>query len=194
MSNVTGCSTEVLSSIATLFSNIVDPDDPKFCSAEHTDSLDVIERSLTYCTQIVEDRSGEPKCPQTEIATKVAELYRLAGLVYLYRAARGLPTNAAKVRSVVGSAFGILPTLSILQRAFPLVILGCEAKTDDERLIILDLLERNRTHRELEPCCRIRSFIEASWAQDDLHTEKEVNYVRKMDAIISLSKNVPSFA
>lgn len=39
-----------------------------------------------------------------------------------------------------------------------------------------------------------RRFIEASWAQDDLSSGEEADYVRKMDAIMSLSSFPPSFA
>ncbi|KAF2093945.1 hypothetical protein NA57DRAFT_80950 [Rhizodiscina lignyota] len=194
VSNVVGCSTEVLSSIATLFNTVVDHDDPQFNSLERIEILNTIERSLAYCSQHVDARNYGDASIQPDTAAKVAELYRLAGLVYLYRAGRGMPANAPKVRNAVESGLSILATLNKLDRAFPFVILGCEARTDEERLVVLDLLRRNQAQKELGTSSRAHWFIQTSWAQDDLHTEKEVNYIRKLDAIISLGNAPPSFS
>jgi len=74
------------------------------------------------------------------------------------------------------------------------VILGCEAHSDEERLLILDLLEKTQDCRKIGDVVGAQRFIEASWAQDDLHGEEELDYVRKFDAVMCMSRYRPSFA
>jgi hypothetical protein len=125
---------------------------------------------------------------------KVAELFRLAGLIYHYRAGRSLPSDDPKVKALVESRLEIAASLENCTRAFPVVILGCQTHSDENQLVILELLRRSQESHKYSNMARAQRFIEASWAQDDLDTEGELDYVKKVDAIISLSKYLPSFA
>ena len=98
------------------------------------------------------------------------------------------------MKLLVEAGLQIVASLDACARAFPVVILGCEARSDSDRLVILDLLRRTKSCRKIGFIAGAQKFIEAWWAQDDLHAEEELDYVRKFDAIMSLSKYRPSFA
>jgi hypothetical protein len=180
-----------MENIARVCDNVYDLDDPKRNSPQHIETLDRLERSLVHAKQYVED-GDEPK--QDNTSMQIAELYRLAGLVYLYRAGKSLPPTNIKVRTTVAAGFKIAATLISCTRAFPLVILGCEARTDAERLVLMDLVRRTQAHRKIGNIVGAQRLIEAAWAQDDLCAgDGEVDYVRKLDAVVRLSRFVPSF-
>ena len=175
----------------------MDHNDPGRDSVEYIEDLNRLERRLTHIKQQVDqedetETSGQP-CQDDSIA-KIAELYRLAGLIYLYRAGKGYPSNNPSVKLLVEGGLEIAASLDACPRAFPVVILGCEARCDSDRLVILDLLRRTQGCRKIGDISGAQKLIEAWWAQDDLHGGEEFDYVRKFDAIMSLSKYRPSFA
>lgn len=195
--NTIGCSAEVLEVIAKICDNILDHNDPARGSLEYIEHLNHLERRLTHVKQLVDQEDeietlGQP-C-QDDSVPKIAELYRLAGLIYLNRAGKGFPSNKSNVRLLVEAGLEIVASLDACGRAFPVVILGCEARSDSDRLVILDLLRRTKSCRKIGFIAGAQKFIETWWAQDDLHAEEEFDYVRKFDAIMSLSKYRPSFA
>lgn len=154
-----------------------------------------MERRLKYATQYLSDESREgANAEKGAFIMETAELYRLAGLVYLYRAAEGLPTTAAKVRAVVEPGLELLRSMDVCDRNFPVTIIGCEALGDEERTIVLDLLSRTRARCKAESLVFPERFVKASWAQDDLSPDRDLDYVTKFDAIMSRSNSLPSFA
>jgi hypothetical protein len=182
-----------LDAIAKVCDNVLDRNDPTRNSFEHIEALNCLERRLAHSKQWVDQREDSGTTVQDGSVEKVAELYRLAGLIYLYRGAKGFSSNNSNVKMVVDAGFEIAASLKTCARAFPIVIIGCEARCDNERVVILDLLRRTQDCRKIGNIVRAQRFIEASWAQDDLQTEEELDYVRKFDAIMSRSKNLPSF-
>lgn len=189
-----GCSAGVLESIAKICELLLDRNDLTCNSSERIEVLNRLERRLVHAKQYVNQEDEPETSSQNESIKKVAELYRLAGLIYLYRAGKGFSSNKSNVRMAVEAGLEIAASLKTCTRAFPIVVLGCEARCDNDRLVILELLRRTQDRRKISNIVTAQRFIEASWAQDDLHTEEELDYVRKFDAIMSRSKYLPSFA
>jgi len=189
-----GCSAEVLSSIAKTCDHVLDHGDPIINSLEHSEALNRLERRLVNAKQYIGSKDEPEKSSQHKSARQVAELYRLAGLIYLYRAGKKLSSNDSKVKKAVDAGLDIAAGLKICSRAFPLVIIGCEARCDKDRLAILDTFRRTQNFRKTGNLIWAQRLIEASWAQDDLHTEEELDYVQKLNAIMSMSRYLPSFA
>jgi len=167
--------------------------DLKSNGVEHAQAVDRFERKLIYAKQYVFLEEEPETLPQDNSAKKVAKLYRLAGLIYLYRACKGLSSTSPSVKTAVEAGFSIMAGLTICDRAFPLVILGCEARCDGDRLMVLDLLRRTRECRKIGNFGMAQQFIEASWAQDDLSPDEALNYVQKFNAIMSMNKYLPCF-
>jgi Fungal specific transcription factor domain len=175
----------------------LDHNDTDHDSLEYIEGLSYLEMRLIHVKQQVEhaDEPEMSKKPCRDVSiSKIAELYRLAGLIYLYRAGKRCKSNNSNLKLLVESGFKIAAGLDACPRAFPVVILGCEAHCDSDRLIILDLLRRTQGCRKIGDISGAQKLIEAWWAQDDLFAGEGLDYAKKLDAIMSLSKHRPSLA
>lgn len=188
-----GCSLEVLTAISTLINTVIvmeTDDDP------HTETLDRIERRLKYAQQEVqiEDLDDTTLAEATRQIRSIAELYRLAGLIYLYRAGRKTSPSNSKLQSFVEAAFRILGAMQTCERTFPLFVVGCEARTDVQRAIVLQLLSTTQTRFTPSNILRVHNYIERFWAADELDFNQEIDYAEKVTAILSSSGALPAFA
>jgi hypothetical protein len=125
-------------------------------------------------------------------ASLVTELYRLAMLVYLSRASDNLLHQSARTQQHIDKAFAILAQLGSCDRQFPVFVLGCEARSDDQRAVVLDLIARTEQGSASRSFTLARRLLQASWAQDELG-KGEVNCWDKLSCIISCCKILPAF-
>lgn len=79
---------------------------------------------------------------------------------------------------------------------FPLLILACEARRDDQRVAILNLVERTQRDSRIRTVRGVMDAIQSIWVQQDLHADGDilVNYLDVMSAGISSTSTIPSFA
>ncbi|KAK1760131.1 fungal-specific transcription factor domain-containing protein [Echria macrotheca] len=116
-----------------------------------------------------------PTTSPTPDSSSVLELYQLATLVYLNRAAAAAaaefqPAAARRSRTQkhVDRAFSLIPHLETCDRQFPVFIFGCEARSDEQRAAILDLVSRTERGDGSRSFNHVRRLLEAVWAGDDL--------------------------
>ncbi|KAM5354782.1 hypothetical protein ACJ41O_001428 [Fusarium nematophilum] len=135
--------------------------------------------------------SGLERC-----AAAKAEVYRLSTLIYLSHATGDDLIPPPEMALLVDRAFDIFSMTHICERPFPLLILGCDAHTDEQRLLILDLISATEKSRPLRDLECLRRFLHAVWTQDDLCAEAgvKVNYMEKLSAVISSNDIMPPFA
>ncbi|KAI5854500.1 hypothetical protein GGS23DRAFT_590628 [Durotheca rogersii] len=125
-------------------------------------------------------------------AALLDELYQLAMLVYLNRATGDLLGQAAKTQQQIDRGFSIFTQLSSCERQFPVFILGCEARTDEQRAVVLDLIARTEKKVSSRSFNFVRLLIQAIWAQEDL-SDGEINYWDKLSSIIGCCSIMPTF-
>ncbi|KAI1274477.1 fungal-specific transcription factor domain-containing protein [Xylaria sp. FL0933] len=126
----------------------------------------------------------------------VTELFSLALLTYLGRATSDLlPELGDKIEQHIERAYCIFSNLEYCDRQFPLLILGCEARNEEERIVFLDLLSRTQDRSQAAPLVQVETLVKASWAQSDLadHAGLKFDYVEKLNALISSCKVIPTF-
>lgn len=126
-------------------------------------------------------------------ATLIMRLYQLSMLVYLNRACEVFHKHSTKTQAYVDEAFAIFRRLEACEWQFPVFIIGCEAHTDEQRIIILDLISRTEKKRSSRSFNYVQHLSQAIWAQDDL-TAGTSSYWDKLSAIITSCSIVPSFA
>ena len=125
--------------------------------------------------------------------TLVMKLYQLAMLLYLNRSSEGLIDQPIRTRQQIDQAFAILPQLSFCKQQFPVYIIGCESRTDEQRAEILDVIlrtEKLSSSRSFNHCKRL---LQASWAQDDLAGWNNISYRSKLSSTMGLAEIVPAF-
>ncbi|KAI1321683.1 fungal-specific transcription factor domain-containing protein [Xylariaceae sp. FL0255] len=155
-------------------------------SSEHKSFLKIIDWKIRNFAvlEMVEDT--------TDDALMNAEIYKLAMLVYLSRASDDMLSQAAITQQYIDQAFARFAKMDSCHRQLPLFVLGCEARTDDQRMTVLDLISRSGTRTASRSLEQIKILMEALWAQDDL-SSSEIKYTAKLDYLFSCCRNIPSF-
>ncbi|KAL2862299.1 Zn(II)2Cys6 transcription factor [Aspergillus lucknowensis] len=122
-------------------------------------------------------------------------LFHAAILVYLNRRTRHALEPASETARRIQGAFQTFSTLESCERQFPLFILGCEARTDEARCVVLELIARTEKAASSRSLYIVRKLIEAVWVQDDLAAGGgvAVDYGEKMSAVISVPWILPTF-
>ncbi len=157
------------------------------------DSLNVLEGSASTVVEI----STRYRNSSTEANTKAADmirLYQTAAVIYLSRVAECISEEARYMQPLLADAFTLLSQIRTCELQFPLLILGCEARTDEQRITILDLVQRTEMTSYSRDLDCLRRSLRALWVQEDLCADGhlQANYVDRMTSIISATRFVPS--
>ncbi|KAH7310539.1 fungal-specific transcription factor domain-containing protein [Stachybotrys elegans] len=125
----------------------------------------------------------------------VRELYHLAALIYLGRAAGPYLVDADRITPWVRRGFRLLGALETCDRTMLLAVIGGEARTDEERMAIIDILAATETSHPVRMKDCIWNLMHALWSHDDLHAEKDlpVDYREKFTSIVSMFPLLPPF-
>ncbi|KAI9742119.1 MAG: hypothetical protein M1834_000509 [Cirrosporium novae-zelandiae] len=184
-----GCSLEILDIISQVVDIVLDPANPSYFSDTHERTMKSLELRLINVRQVMEVHDGE----QQTRSEKIAELYRIATLVYLKRAAQKHPSSSCEVRELIDNAMMLLSQLETCERPFPLFVIGCEARDDIQRSQIIDILSKTQQQRKVGNLISVQEMIEVAWIQDDLHTEQELDFTSKLTVAMSTNAILPTF-
>ncbi|KAK1979556.1 fungal-specific transcription factor domain-containing protein [Colletotrichum cereale] len=136
-----------------------------------------------------------PSGPVTQRIAAKAEVFRISALVYLSRSTNQDVLRPSELHLLVDKGLCLMKNMSLCERPLPLLILGCEARTDIERLRILDLVSSTETRTPWREVHFMRTLLQALWIQDDLDYESniELDYTEKLSAIFNASEFLPHF-
>lgn len=135
------------------------------------DEWHLVEDRVSHLTQRLDpsDANGLPVHEQTRILT-TAELYRIAAFLYLQRT--GECTQNQDVRSMyLEHAFQALNNLKVCTSPWPLFVIACETENDQQRIMILQTLDRMDNERHIGNVFVLRDIIESFWKQQDLQAD-----------------------
>lgn len=123
------------------------------------------------------------------------KIWQLATRVYLARASQGQWQPSINVESEMDAVFDEIITFCFCKHAFPLLIVACEAHTDERRAAIIDLIDRTERGGLIRNFKMLRAMIQSIWVQQDLHADSEllVNYLGVISTVISSSTTLPFF-
>ncbi|KAI2618208.1 fungal-specific transcription factor domain-containing protein [Hypoxylon sp. NC1633] len=133
-----------------------------------------------------------PATKDSPESARTVELYQLALLVYLHRVSGNMLDQHNRTQQRIDKAFAMFSQLSSCERQFPVFILGCEARTDDQRAVILELISRTEKNISSRSLLYVKLLLQGIWAQDDL-AERELHYWDKLSCMISCCSIVPTF-
>ena len=130
--------------------------------------------------------------------TVVADLHRLACLIYVNRAIHRVSGTEFRHRRLVREGISLLSQTKTCQHAWPLFIIACEAVDDEQRLAILDVFEKSQQDRRRRSSHIhfIQHLVEGVWNQHDLNAdaEKQVDHLTVLDAVVGGVSFMPVFA
>ncbi|KAI1422128.1 fungal-specific transcription factor domain-containing protein [Xylaria sp. FL1777] len=131
---------------------------------------------------------------EATMTVTLTELYRSAVLVYIARICENKFGESMDWTPLLDKSFAQIEQAHTCQHTFPIFILGCEANTDERRIIILDLLRRTEETyvRSLD---FIRRALDSVWIQDDLNADqyRALDYTNKLNVVVSSSPTIPTF-
>ncbi|KAF1990276.1 hypothetical protein K402DRAFT_348234 [Aulographum hederae CBS 113979] len=193
ITDLAGCSGELLEIMTELFTivrNLNTTDDGR--SDQHEKTFKDLQARLETIQQEVNVTSTRTSHEVARLKS-TAELYRLACLIYLERVGRGVPRWNTRVGKVVEVALDLLESLKSCERAFPMFVVSCEARTDEQRRIVLDVFAETSKTRNVGNMNLVRTMVEAAWVHDDLHGEEEVPALDMYNFVVSACQAMPSF-
>lgn len=126
----------------------------------------------------------------------VMQLYQLAILLFLNRSVEDIiEPNPVRMQGHIDKAFALLAQLrSGCKPQFPIYIIGCEAQTDEQRAIVLDVIFQTERASSSRSWNYFRRILEATWAQDDLaNGNHNMSYHERLSSVISQCLVIPSF-
>ncbi|KAK6209288.1 hypothetical protein LQW54_006392 [Pestalotiopsis sp. IQ-011] len=194
-----GCSIEVMeimSYINGIRAREMHAEQDEFSAEEKSrinDEVYCIEGRLANLDQGMDPSYASQLCPyKRAMILNTAELYRLATFLYLQRA-----HNTAQVHELrplyLQQAFAVLRSLETCTSPWPLFVLACEADTDDQRIDILQALDRMDSERHIGNIRVLRDIIEVFWKQQDMHADTGQSLNPKWWDVIDLNLATPWF-
>ncbi|SCO90463.1 uncharacterized protein FRV6_14591 [Fusarium oxysporum] len=168
----------------------MDPQDPQSQSPEYRNSLRRLEAQVD---DLIASPVPNDLNPESAFAL---ELYRVATRIYIARASQSPWEAPAVLDSLVDALFNGPVASCTCIHFFPLLILACESRRDDQRVAILNLIDRTQRDARIRSMKAVTNAIQAVWVQQDLHADSEVlvNYMDLLSIGISSSSSIPSFA
>ncbi|KAI9154808.1 Beauvericin cluster-specific repressor BEA4 [Paramyrothecium foliicola] len=136
----------------------------------------------------------EAHTPTSAIASpidrSVEGLLRLASLIYLERRWHNTPEQTEELTGWVDQGFLELGTLEVCPWPFILLIFACEARSDHQRRVLLDVIVRTEEMEPMNNLDQIKAMIRFAWVQEDLGSWTG-SYHQMMRLIVSTSETLP---
>ncbi|KAH9888206.1 fungal-specific transcription factor domain-containing protein [Xylariomycetidae sp. FL2044] len=174
---LTGCSKDLLTliseinSLGSLLGSSGDPKRPA-CTLTEEQQLwrDSIERRLHQL-----QRLGDVPSHSNEDMQRIAEVKRLATLLYLHARIDHSSPQEPHMTRVTAQILTLLPQVSlrtntVLWPLFIVATLGTRQESDEDRLFILSTLAALQSTRQLGNVRKARQVIESVWTARDLKT------------------------
>ncbi|KAH8912979.1 hypothetical protein BR93DRAFT_949035 [Coniochaeta sp. PMI_546] len=187
------CSHELLRHLYNMFDVIRKPTDSQYHSDEYENSLRCLENKITSIVPSPPNSISDTMSDSSTGWVATIDILKLASLIYLKRASRNFSGTSPQIDAMVDKAHALLDILETFDLAFPLLIIGCEARTDEQRLSVLGHIERAMRTSTLRSLHGLQNILEQIWVQDDLAVDYELDYLEKLDAVISSYQIMPSF-
>lgn len=188
--NLADCPHQMIDLLYEVINTVKRPTDEGYFSVEYATSLDHLEHKIHSVHRGLKD----PAPSATDSCSGYLQLYQIASLIYLERASRNFSGRSTKIDALVERGYHILRHSDISNVVLPVFILGLEAKEDGARMLILELIDGKATGTHLRSLEAVNRLLQFAWVQDDLETEKDVDYVLKLDTIITSNSIIPALA
>ncbi|KAK7454747.1 hypothetical protein CaCOL14_005815 [Colletotrichum acutatum] len=113
------------------------------------------------------DEVAHSTSAQIRDASATAELYRLASLLYLQRVVPAAGDEKKRF-GYLEQAYAAMKEVRVATSPWPVFIFACETRLEEQRIYILDILDRMDKIRNVGNVRVMRSVIENVWIQQDL--------------------------
>lgn len=169
------------------------PTDALYHSEEYERALGCLENRIINSVILAPEGISDTMSGLSTAWMVTMEIFKIASLIYLNRASRNFSGTTPQIDAMVERAYVLLGYLETFDPAFPLLIIGCEARTDEQRMRMLDHIGRVMKASSLRDLLGLQDILQQIWVQDDLAVGYELDYLNKLDAIITSYRIMPCF-
>ncbi|UKZ68652.1 uncharacterized protein TrAtP1_009676 [Trichoderma atroviride] len=179
----------ILNLLSELCDKLYDPWDPRSRGEDYHNSLRTLESRAENVLSTLNLVNSD-----ADIILGV-KIWQLATRIYLSRASQSQWESTINLESEIEEAFDGIVTVCLCKHAFPLLIMACEAYTDERRAAIIDLIDRTERDSFVRNFGKLRDMIQSVWVQQDLHADGDllVNYLGIISTVISSNTTLPFF-
>ncbi|UNI17470.1 hypothetical protein JDV02_003811 [Purpureocillium takamizusanense] len=170
---------KLLDLLGRAIDTVVEPTKPHHHSQGYRQDVELLGSALT--SGRFADSSGK---------ADDMELFRLAILVYLHRAAEPILGHPEKLADCIARAFEALAHIDGYRYPFALLIFGHEARTDEQRMTVLRLIGKTRETSPADSLASVGRIVRFLWVHDDLMDGGQ-DYLGKLSAAISSASALP---
>ncbi|KAI0543413.1 fungal-specific transcription factor domain-containing protein [Xylaria curta] len=183
----------ILSILSEIWDVLLDPSDPRSHSVEYKDRLRALEwkvDNLPFATSPTIESDDDRDDFEFTV-----QLYQVATRVYLTRASQNPLEPTANLDYLVSRQFAGPVKHCYCRHFFPLLIIACEARTDEQRIAILNLIDRTDKKGYGRSMETFRAQVQSFWIQQDLYADSDLNmnYLGLMKSVISSDRTLPSY-
>ncbi|RYO99742.1 hypothetical protein DL764_006730 [Monosporascus ibericus] len=194
-----GCSVEVMEFISYvngLRASVLRGESAAFTpdeQAQRQDEFHNVESRLATLVQRLDPHAGMHLSMREQVRIQTtAELYRIAAFLYLQRTCN--TAHAEELRSIyMEQAFKALRSLEICTSPWPLFVVACETENDEQRIEILQILDRMENTRNIGNLLVLRNIIESYWNRKDLQADIGRSSDLKWWDVVDLQTSAPWF-
>lgn len=185
-----------MSIIARLTDHVLPADCSKL-STHQAEIVDRLEEQLKSLRQYLVPVGALGSAMSTINVLGTAELYRLAALIYLERACRRKSRASTEFTCLVENTLNILEDIQVCTAVWPLFIVACEAETDSQRSMVLQVFKKTKEYRKADNISWIKRLVQGVWKQDDLftyiHVPKAAEPMLRYGSVMSACTQLPAF-
>lgn len=127
------------------------------------------ERLFRLKQQPPANYAEQPVKEHTKV-TLTAQFYHAAAILYLRSICPHVDATN-QTAAWLHRAFEILASLEICTSPWPLFVVACESRTDEQRIVVLRALDQMDAGRKIGNVYVLRSLIENYWKQRDLQAD-----------------------
>ncbi|RDW56864.1 hypothetical protein BP5796_12931 [Coleophoma crateriformis] len=131
----------ILQFLSELFNILFQAFDQRDMTENLVGSLRKLEGRASTIAELSDAHGGSSTEANTDAANMI-ELYQMVATIYLARASESISGELRNVQPFLDRAFALLQRMRTCELHFPLLMLGYEARTDEQRIMILDLVRR----------------------------------------------------
>lgn len=125
---------------------------------------------------------------------RIAKFYHLAALTCFHRQFLQIPFQSRSVQPLIKSALNLIAQMEICTSPWPLFVVICEIRTDEQRLQILQTLKQMEVHRRIRNIGVTRMIVEEFWKQRDLADRDTTKAKADWRTIVDIDKMTSPFS
>lgn len=189
--NMTTHTHSIISLLSEVSDTALHSSDPRYLTPAYQDYLNDLRERLESVPPRVHDFDTALYVELND-SERLLDLVRLAGLIYLERVSRNFSGQSFVIEAWARQALATFSLLDSCLCPFALWIIGCETDNDADRRIILDLFARMEARPHFQSFMEIRSLIQTAWNLQDLAVNGELEYIQKLNIVLSSRWVCPS--